>query len=76
MVAIDALQELARALRAGASFPACDSARAGSAMQTAVVHIIELAGIFKDVHAFGTCLDRTCRLQAIARCPAVHSQTA
>ena len=74
--AVNTLQKLARALRAGTGFPACDSARAGSAMQTAVVRIVELACIFKDVHAFGACFDRANRLYAIAGCPAIHGQTA
>ena len=54
MIAIDALQEFARALCTSADLPACDGARAGSAMQTAVVHIVEFACVFKDVHVFGT----------------------
>lgn len=60
MKAVDALQELACALGASAALPACDGCGAGSPMQAAVLHIIELAGIFKHMHAFSTRLDRAC----------------
>ena len=53
MKAVDALQDLARALRACARLPACDGRGAGAAMQTAVFNVIELAGVFIDMHVFG-----------------------
>ena len=52
MKAVDALQQLACALCTSAILPACDGGGAGTAMQTAVVNVIELAGIFKDMHTF------------------------
>lgn len=76
MKAVDALQELACALGASAALPACDGCGAGTAMKSAVFHIIELAGVFIDVHTFGASLDCARRLYAIAISPAVYSQAA
>ena len=76
MKAVDALQELACALRASATLPACDGGGAGTAMKAAVFNVIELAGVFIDVHTFGASLDRACRLHAISVCPTVYSQAA
>lgn len=76
MKAVDALQELACGLGASAALPACDGCGAGTAMKSAVFYIIELAGVFIDVHTFGASLDCARRLYAIAICPAIHGQAA